>query len=96
MMGAGHPHPYLGIYFVVPSWSPDHDIDPLYLADLGHKEGQMNTAGPVPVTHGNFSQSIITVATSQPPIAMVLGQRVFCQHHKREAYGMVGAQEGSV
>ena len=82
-MEAAHLHAYLGIHLLV-SPPPDCDIDPLHLAELGHEEGQMSAASPVPVTHGTFSQS---------SIAMVLGQGR--QHQKREAYGMVGAQEGS-
>lgn len=64
-MEAARRHAYLGVHLVVSSPPPDCDIGPLHLADLGHEEGQMSAASPVPVTQGTFAQSII---------ARVLGQ----------------------
>ncbi|KAB0397680.1 hypothetical protein E2I00_010647 [Balaenoptera physalus] len=50
---------------VWPNLETHCDIDPLHLADLGHEEGQMSAASPVPVTHGTSSRSTIAVVLGQ-------------------------------
>lgn len=84
-MEAARRHAYLGVHLVVSSPPPDCDIGPLHLADLGHEEGQMSAASPVPVTQGTFSQSIIARVLGQGRLLLASEERLLGWWELRKA-----------